>query len=126
MAGALYSGGHAALLGGRDACLAARAQLAAVGDELAQKLDVLVIDLLGIADDDLNEGRAHRALIAPALATGFDDVLVRVSALELGPPVGWPLKFRVSGRDPNATREYAHAFAQAIGANANVRNINYD
>ena len=60
------------------------------------------------------------------LSTGFDDVLARVSPLELGPPVGWPIKFRVSGSDPVKTREYAHAFAQVIGSNPNVQNINYD
>ena len=36
--------------------------------------------------------------------------------LELGPPVGWPLKFRVSGPDPEQTRELAQAFAQVLGA----------
>jgi len=56
----------------------------------------------------------------------FDHVLTRVSPLELGPPVGWPLKFRVSGPDANVTRELAHAFAQVVGSNANARNINYD
>ncbi|TIO49745.1 MAG: efflux RND transporter permease subunit, partial [Mesorhizobium sp.] len=37
------------------------------------------------------------------LSTGFDDVMARVTPLELGPPVGWPLKFRVSGPDPDKT-----------------------
>jgi multidrug efflux pump subunit AcrB len=49
-----------------------------------------------------------------------------VSPLELGPPVGWPLKFRVSGPDPAKTRELAHRFAQVLGANADTRNVNYD
>jgi multidrug efflux pump len=70
--------------------------------------------------------RAVQARLEKALASGFDDVLARVSPLELGPPVGWPVKFRISGRDPVKTREYAHAFSQVIGANANIRNINYD
>ncbi|WP_192179594.1 efflux RND transporter permease subunit [Mesorhizobium amorphae] len=61
-----------------------------------------------------------------ALSTGFDDVMSRVTPLELGPPVGWPLKFRVSGPDAEQTRDIAQRFAQVIGANASVRNINYD
>src|SRR4029434_7376455 len=61
-----------------------------------------------------------------ALTNGFDNVLSRVSPLELGPPVGWPLKFRVSGPDVGTTRELAHAFAQVVGSNANTRNLNYD
>ncbi len=56
----------------------------------------------------------------------FDNVLTRVSPLELGPPVGWPVKFRVSGPDASITRELAHAFAQVVGENVNTRNINYD
>ena len=61
-----------------------------------------------------------------AFATGFEDAMIRVSPLELGPPVGWPLKFRVSGNDPEKVRDYALAFAGVIGANSNVANINFD
>jgi multidrug efflux pump subunit AcrB len=61
-----------------------------------------------------------------AFASDFDNVLTRVSPLELGPPVGWPVKFRVNGPDPNITRELAHSFAQVVGENTNTRNINYD
>lgn len=67
-----------------------------------------------------------QARLEKSLASNFEDVLIRVNSLELGPPVGWPLKFRVSGEEPNRTREYAQAFAQLIGKNSNVRNINYD
>ena len=42
-------------------------------------------------------------------------LMARVTPLELGPPVGWPLKFRVSGPDPAKTRELAQAFAQVLG-----------
>ena len=43
--------------------------------------------------------------------------MARVTPLELGPPVGWPLKFRVSGPDPDKTRSRP-AFAQVLGENA--------
>lgn len=61
-----------------------------------------------------------------AFATGFDNALIRVSSLELGPPVGWPLKFRVSGPDIMQTRSLANDFAGIIGQNPNVLNINYN
>ena len=61
-----------------------------------------------------------------AFQTGFDNALVRVSALELGPPVGWPLKFRVSGPDIMRTRALAQEFAGIIGQNPNVSNINFN
>lgn len=61
-----------------------------------------------------------------AFSTGFDNALIRVSSLELGPPVGWPLKFRVSGSDIMQTRSLANEFAGVIGQNPNVLNINYN
>jgi multidrug efflux pump subunit AcrB len=67
-----------------------------------------------------------QARLEQALSSGFEDVMARVSPLELGPPVGWPLKFRVSGPDAVKTRELALAFAQVLGNNPNSRNINYD
>lgn len=64
--------------------------------------------------------------IEAAMATGFEDAMIRVSPLELGPPVGWPLKFRISGDDPAKVRERALAFAGVMGTNTNVTNINFD
>lgn len=52
--------------------------------------------------------------------------MIRIAPLELGPPVGWPLKFRVSGPDASKTRELALAFAQVVGDNQSTRNVNYD
>ncbi len=69
---------------------------------------------------------AAQARIEAALANGFENAMIRVSALELGPPVGWPLKFRVSGDDPARVRELALSFAGVLGTNASVTNINYD
>ncbi|MEZ5842357.1 MAG: efflux RND transporter permease subunit [Hyphomicrobiaceae bacterium] len=61
-----------------------------------------------------------------ALATGFENAMIRISPLELGPPVGWPLKFRVSGEDPVRVREAALAFAGRIGRDPDVLNVNFD
>ena len=66
------------------------------------------------------------ARLEKGLAHGFDGLMARISPLELGPPVGWPLKFRVSGPDPVKTRDLAHAFAQVLGAKPGTRLINYD
>lgn len=64
--------------------------------------------------------------IETAISTGFENAMIRVSPLELGPPVGWPLKFRVSGESPAKVRELALSFAGLIGADPDVININYD
>ncbi|MDX2156410.1 MAG: efflux RND transporter permease subunit [Hyphomicrobiaceae bacterium] len=73
-----------------------------------------------------HERSAAKARLEAALREGFENVLVRVSPLELGPPVGWPLKFRVSGPDATVTRETAHKLAEVIGRSRDVANINYD
>jgi len=67
-----------------------------------------------------------QARLDKAFSSGFENAMIRVSPLELGPPVGWPLKFRVSGDEASKVRDTALAFAGAIGANANVQNINFD
>ena len=43
----------------------------------------------------------HERILAALQRPEFEQVMSRVSPLELGPPVGWPLKFRVSGPDPD-------------------------
>jgi multidrug efflux pump len=66
------------------------------------------------------------ARLEKAFATDFDGLMARVGPLELGPPVGWPLKFRLSGPEPDKTRELARSFAQLLGRDPHTRNINYD
>src|SRR6476661_5627324 len=56
----------------------------------------------------------------------FEQVQPRVSPLELGPPVGWPLKFRISGPEPVKVREIAQNFASLLGKTPNARNVNFD
>ena len=50
----------------------------------------------------LKQREQVRARLEQALATRFPEVVARVYPLELGPPVGWPVKYRVSGPDPEA------------------------
>ena len=72
------------------------------------------------------ERAAVQARLEAALAKDFSEVLTRVSPLEQGPPVGWPLKFRISGPDSEKVRALSHEFANVIGRDSGVRNINYD
>ena len=60
------------------------------------------------------------------LAEEFPEVVARVSPLELGPPVGWPLQYRVSGPDKDKVREIALDLADVVGTDARARHINYD
>ncbi|MFL5267285.1 MAG: efflux RND transporter permease subunit [Stellaceae bacterium] len=74
----------------------------------------------------LREREVVRARLQKALDTDFGDLNSRISALELGPPVGWPLQYRVSGTTPEGTREAAFLVAQTIGQNPSTRLINFD
>lgn len=60
------------------------------------------------------------------LAEEFPDVVGRVYPLELGPPVGWPLQYRVSGPDPVEVREIALRLAQVVATAPETRRINFD
>jgi multidrug efflux pump subunit AcrB len=68
----------------------------------------------------------QKRLLAALQKPEFQGVLARVSPLELGPPVGWPLKFRVSGPEPDKVRELAHSFASLLAKTPHARNINFD
>jgi len=53
-------------------------------------------------------------------------VRTRVSLLENGPPVGYPLQYRVSGEDLNLVRKEAQQVAKVIGENPNSTNVHLD
>jgi len=53
---------------------------------------------------------------------GFADARIRASRLELGPPVGYPLQFRVTGPDPMALRRIAGEVRDALRADPHLRN----
>src|SRR5512134_2212684 len=60
------------------------------------------------------------------LAEEFPNAVSRVYPLELGPPVGWPLQYRVGGPDPSEVREIALRLAQVVATVPDTRRINFD
>ncbi|MBV9517993.1 MAG: efflux RND transporter permease subunit [Hyphomicrobiales bacterium] len=74
----------------------------------------------------LQQRERVKAKLEQALATEFPGMVGRVYPLELGPPVGWPLQYRVSGPDPEKVRAIALHVAQLIGSTAAARNVNYN
>ena len=60
------------------------------------------------------------------LAEELPSVVSRVSPLELGPPVGWPVQYRVSGSDLTQVRMIALQLGQVLGSNNNLRRVNFD
>ena len=49
-----------------------------------------------------------------------------MTPLELGPPVGWPVQYRVSGPDVNEVRNIALRLAPLVAANPAVKDVNFD
>lgn len=66
------------------------------------------------------------AKLATLLANDFPNVVSRVSPLELGPPVGWPIQYRVVGPDLGQVRDIAFKLAEVIAADPLTRTVNYD
>ncbi|MCV0440381.1 MAG: efflux RND transporter permease subunit [Hydrogenophaga sp.] len=69
--------------------------------------------------------REHLRMALPALlATEFPEVRGRVKLLPNGPPVPYPVQFRVVGTDPTQLRTLADEVKQAMRENPNMRGVN--
>nr|MBL8455704.1 efflux RND transporter permease subunit [Zoogloeaceae bacterium] len=60
------------------------------------------------------------------LAEELPESVSRVSPLELGPPVGWPIQYRVAGPDVEKVRNYAVDLAKLMAENPNMQSISFD
>ena len=78
-----------------------------------------------IAKDVKARDRLH-AKLEKELAEQLPSVVARVSPLELGPPVGWPVKYRVSGPDVSQVRAIALRLGQIMGEDGSLRRVNFD
>jgi multidrug efflux pump subunit AcrB len=74
----------------------------------------------------LQQRERVKAKLEQALASEFPNLVGRVYPLELGPPAGWPLQYRVSGPDPDQVRAIAFSVAEVMGAAPGARNVNYN
>ena len=64
--------------------------------------------------------------VTAALETDFPMVRGRVNRLENGPPVGYPVQFRVSGPNPATVKSLAAEAAAVVRDNAHVFNVHLD
>ena len=67
------------------------------------------------------EERLHRTL-----QEEFPAAVGRVAPLELGPPVGWPVQYRIIGPDLDVVRGLALRLASVVAADPGVRDVNFD
>ncbi|MBU9853430.1 efflux RND transporter permease subunit [Rahnella aceris] len=91
-------------------------------------MDVLLNDentaQLVVVAKSLEDRDKLRAQLDTILARDFSDITTRVSPLELGPPVGWPVKYRVSGPDYAKVRQIAQHLASVLGNSPRTREVN--
>jgi len=81
----------------------------------------------------ITKGLAEREIVKQRLEAAFDAVdgswshlRLRVVRLENGPPVGYPVQFRILGEDLAALRENAESISTLMRAHPNLRNVNFD
>ncbi|MGB4911181.1 MAG: efflux RND transporter permease subunit [Candidatus Dechloromonas phosphoritropha] len=79
-----------------------------------------------IVTKDIEARERLHGKLEKVLAEQFPDVVARVSPLELGPPVGWPLQYRVTGPDKDEVRRISLELAQVLGSDTRARHVNYD
>lgn len=81
----------------------------------------LVVTATSIADRE-----ALKPWLESVLQAEFPAVRGRVSRLESGPPVGYPVQFRISGDDIPQVRRIAEAVAAIVRADPRARNVQFD
>ncbi|WP_285960985.1 efflux RND transporter permease subunit [Pseudomonas tohonis] len=69
---------------------------------------------------------ALRSWLIQTLNDEFPSLRTRVSRLENGPPVGYPVQFRVSGEHIDEVRAYARKVADKVRENPHVVNVHLD
>ena len=79
-----------------------------------------------VVTNDLDARERVRAYLENALQQQFPEVIGRIYPLELGPPVGWPIQYRVSGEGTARVRNIADKVAGIMAANPGLENINFN
>src|SRR6476619_2158909 len=76
--------------------------------------------------EDIQAREAVRAWLIHDVIPRFPQLQLRVTRLENGPPVGYPIQFRVSGEHIDQVRALARQVMDKVGANPHVTNVNLD
>lgn len=93
---------------------------------LDQKLPQANFAQFVLITPDIEKREAVKHWLQGVLDTEFSDLQGRVTRLENGPPVGFPVQFRVSGEHPDEVLRIANDVKAKVLANPNARNVNLD
>ncbi len=75
---------------------------------------------------DIKAREALRNWLMSDVRPQFPELQLRVTRLENGPPVGYPIQYRVSGEHIERVRGIASRIMEKVRANPNVINVNFD
>jgi len=75
---------------------------------------------------DMEARERVRSRLMAGVNEQIPQVWVRVTRLELGPPVGFPVQFRVVGPDTQKVREIAREVEAAVASSSKVRDVQLD
>ncbi|MDY0250629.1 MAG: efflux RND transporter permease subunit [Pseudomonas sp.] len=76
--------------------------------------------------ENLEQREVVRAWLIDTMHEQFPDVRSRITRLENGPPVGYPVQFRVTGEHVAQVRELARQVATVVRNNPHVSNVHLD
>jgi len=93
---------------------------------LDQQLDHDNFAQLVVLNQDLKARERVMARLRSAIAKDFTRLRIRLNRLENGPPVGFPVQFRVSGREIEKTRKIAEEVAAVMRTNPNTHDVHLD
>ncbi len=93
---------------------------------LDQQLPAANFSQFVVRAQDTEAREVVRDWLTNEVAPRFPELQLRVTRLENGPPVGYPLQFRVSGEHVERVRALAHRVAAKVRANPHVANVNLD
>ncbi len=79
-----------------------------------------------VLTESIEAREALRARLIQLFEDDFTELRGRVTRLENGPPVGFPVQFRVMGEDIPTVRRIAREVAGVMRANADIANVHLD
>ena len=82
------------------------------------------VSQLIVVPEDLKRRESLRLALPAMLAQEFPEARARVKLLPSGPPVAYPVQFRVVGPDPVALRQHAEQVKAVMRANPTTRGVN--
>jgi multidrug efflux pump len=93
---------------------------------LDQQLPAASVAQFVVLAKSIEEREKIRTWLIELLHDEFPTLRTRISRLENGPPVGYPVQFRVSGEHVDEVRQLARQVAEKVRQNTHVSNVHLD